>query len=273
MSNSIHRPHENNLLKVSVLLGDIVILNLLYWLFCSFIPLEYFVQIMRHTMVASSIIYFACTMNNGVLLHYRKVSNHQIVMRVMRNVFIYAVCCFLLFSLGKFPHLSLLRMGTYWIASFVCISIYRIIVRKMLVAWRRKPANKHNVVFVGSNNNARVMYKEMTETDTFGYNVLGYFDHQPNEIFSEKCKYLGTPQDLPKVLERQNDIHELYCCLSSRFSDEILEVIRYCEHNMIHFYSMPNVSNYLHHRMHLNLMGDVPYLSLYNEPLSQMENR
>lgn len=47
MSNSIHRPHENNLLKVSVLLGDIVILNLLYWLFCSFIPLEYFVQIMR----------------------------------------------------------------------------------------------------------------------------------------------------------------------------------------------------------------------------------
>lgn len=61
MSNSIHRPHENNLLKVSVLLGDIVILNLLYWLFCSFIPLEHYVQIMRHTMVAGSIIYFACT--------------------------------------------------------------------------------------------------------------------------------------------------------------------------------------------------------------------
>lgn len=273
MSNSIHRPHENNLLKVSVLLGDIVILNLLYWLFCSFIPLEYFVQIMRHTMVAGSIIYFACTMNNGVILHHRKVNNHQIVMRVMRNVFVYSLCCFLLFSLGKFPHLSLLRMGTYWIASFVCISIYRIIVRKMLVAWRRKPANKRNVVFVGSNNNARVMYEEMTENNALGYNVLGYFDHQPNEMFKDKCLYLGTPQDLPKVLKKQNDIHELYCCLSSRFSDEILEVIRYCEHNMIHFYSMPNVSNYLHHRMHLNLMGDVPYLSLYNEPLSQMENR
>ena len=192
MSNSIHRPHENNLLKVSVLLGDIVILNLLYWLFCSFIPLEHYVQIMRHTMVAGSIIYFACTMNNGVILHHRKVNNHQIVMRVMRNVFIYSLCCFLLFSLGKFPHLSLLRMGAYWIASFVCISIYRIIVRKILVAWRRKPANKRNVVFVGSNNNARGMYKEMTENDALGYNVLGYFDHQPNEMFKDKCLYLGT---------------------------------------------------------------------------------
>ena len=78
---------------------------------------------------------------------------------------------------------------------------------------------------------------------------------------------------MPEVLKEHSNVHELYCCLPSRFSEEILEVIRYCEHHFIHFYSMPNVSNYLHHRMHLKVLGDVPYLSLYNEPLSLIENR
>lgn len=78
---------------------------------------------------------------------------------------------------------------------------------------------------------------------------------------------------MPEVLKEHSNVHELYCSLPSRFSEEILEVIRYCEHHFIHFYSMPNVSNYLHHRMHLKVLGDVPYLSLYNEPLSLIENR
>lgn len=273
MNNNIHSPHENVLLKAAVLTGDAIILNLLYWLFCSLFKYDFALSTMRQTMVASTIIYFVCTMHNGVVLYHRKVSFHQIVMRVMQNLFIYAVCCLGLFTVGAFRHPSVLRMLAWWSSAFVCISLFRIMMRRILVIWRNKPSHAHNIVFLGSKSNAMEMYAEMTEANTFGFNVLGYFDHQENKKFSELCPYLGSPKDIPSVLKESSNVHELYSCLPSRYSEEILEVIRYCEHNMIHFYSMPNVNTYLHHRMHLNMLGNVPYLSLYNEPLSQTENR
>ena len=52
-----------------------------------------------------------------------------------------------------------------------------------------------------------------------------------------------------------------------------MEIIRYCVKNVVHFYSVPNVSNYISHRMHLNMMGRVPYLSLYRDPLTLPENK
>lgn len=273
MSNTIHSPHENKLLKMSVLLGDIIIINLLYWLFCCVLKYDTNIDAMRQTMVVGSIVYLACTMENGVVLHHRKVSNHQIIMRVMQNFFVGAIGCVIMFAIGDFQHMSLFRMIEFWLTAFVGVSIFRIITRHVVAAWRRMPKHAHNVVFVGSNSNARNMFRQMTIPNDLGFNVLGYFDHQPNEKFSELCTYLGTPQDMPEVLKEHSNVHELYCCLPSRFSEEILEVIRYCEHHFIHFYSMPNVNNYLHHRMHLKVLGDVPYLSLYNEPLSLIENR
>lgn len=35
-------------------------------------------------------------MENGVVLHHRKVSNHQIIMRVMQNFFVGAIGCILM---------------------------------------------------------------------------------------------------------------------------------------------------------------------------------
>lgn len=273
MSNTIHSPHENKLLKLSVLLGDLIIINLLYWLFCCILEYDTNIDAMRQTMVVGSIVYLSCTMENGVVLHHRKVSNHQIIMRVMQSFFVGAIGCILMFAIGDFQHMPLFRMIEFWLTAFVGVSIFRIITRHVVAAWRRMPKHAHNVVFVGSNSNARNMFRQMTTPNDLGFNVLGYFDHQPNEKFSELCTYLGTLQDMPEVLKEHSNVQELYCCLPSRFSEEILEVIRYCEHHFIHFYSMPNVSNYLHHRMHLKVLGDVPYLSLYNEPLSLIENR
>ena len=56
-------------------------------------------------------------------------------------------------------------------------------------------------------------------------------------------------------------------------SEQIVPVINYCENNLIHFYSVPNVRNYLRHRMHFEMIGSVPILSIRKEPLGKIENR
>lgn len=54
--------------------------------------------------------------------------------------------------------------------------------------------------------------------------------------------------------------------------DVVFILYIYCV-NLVHFYSVPNVRNYLHHRMSFGLIGSVPILRLHEEPLSSFENR
>ena len=112
----------------------------------------------------------------------------------------------------------------------------------------------------------------MTSDATTGYRVLGYFDTTPNAKFPASCTYLGKPEQAIDYLA-QHKVNQLYCCLPSALSEQIVPVINYCENNLIHYYSVPNVRNYLHHRMHFEMIGSVPVLSIRKEPLGKIENR
>lgn len=265
--------HEDNILVLSVLIGDIIISNLLFWVFCKYACHTLDAAAMRETMVMCSVVYFACTVHHGVVLHKRRVSWHQIVMRVLNNMFKYTLFSALIFMVGGFCHPPVAVYAGYLVTLTVVLSVYRIVVRTLVAHFRRKPGNVRNVVIVGSTENVADLYKEIMETDTLGYNVVGYFDDSPNPLFPPRATYLGKPADVIAYLQRNSNIHELYCALPSRRSEEILPMIHYCMNNMIHFFSVPNVTNYVHHRMHFTMFGKVPCMSLYNEPLSRVENR
>ncbi len=125
---------------------------------------------------------------------------------------------------------------------------------------------------MGSTENMTELYHEMTNDPTSGYRVIGYFDSVPNENFPASCPYLGKPEETIDYL-KQHHVEQLYCSLPSSMGNCILPVINYCENNLVHFYSVPNVRNYLHHRMSFGLIGSVPILRLHEEPLSSFENR
>lgn len=134
--------------------------------------------------------------------------------------------------------------------------------------------NIHYVVLVGSTPNNIELYHELTDDPASGYGVVGYFDDEPNpNMDNEHCTYLGKPEEVEHYLSAHPYIHYLFCCLPSRKADVILPIINYCENNVVHFYSVPNLRNYLHNRVYFNMMGNVPYLSLRPDPLSRPENK
>lgn len=273
MSNRNINSHEDNILITGVLLGDIIIGILLYLAISHKACPNIDFCTIKQSLVLGIIVYAMCTIHHGVVLHKRRVSNHQIVMRVLSNITKFVIASFIFMEIGHFYIMPFLYNVLLIVSLTVCIAIYRVIVRKCVAKWRRMPNHVHNVVIVGSSENAAELFKEITETDTLGYNVMGYFDDKRNELFPERANYLGTPLDVIDYLSNHNDIHELYCCLPSHRKNDILPIIHYCMHNFVHFYSMPNVTNYVHHRMHFTMFGKVPCMSLYNEPLSKVENR
>ena len=266
----------NKIIKSIIIAGDLCILNAL------FVTLYYVLDTdtqrillsdsLPQLLVLLNLVYLLCNYSKGVVLHRRIVRADHIVMRAVRNTFCHAVVFISLITLVHFGSLSTRFLVIFYTAFLALLVLYRLIFRHFVKIYRRKGGNRRTVALVGDGSNMVELYEEMTADPTSGFKVVGYFAEHPSDNYPKECRYLGTPQEVIPYLKKSKAEH-LYCGLTSSHSKEILPIISYCENNLIHFYSVPNVRNYLKRRMHLELIGNVPVLDIRQEPLAQPENR
>ena len=266
----------NKIIKSIIIAGDLCILNAL------FVTLYYVLDTdtqrillsdsLPQLLVLLNLVYLLCNYSKGVVLHRRIVRADHIVMRAVRNTFCHAVVFISLITLVHFGSLSTRFLVIFYTAFLALLVLYRLIFRHFVKIYRRKGGNRRTVALVGDGSNMVELYEEMTADPTSGFKVVGYFAEHPSDNYPKECRYLGTPQEVIPYLKKSK-AEQLYCGLASSHSKEIMPIISYCENNLIHFYSVPNVRNYLKRRMHLELIGSVPVLDIRQEPLAQPENR
>lgn len=266
----------NKIIKSIIIAGDLCILNAL------FVTLYYVLDTdtqrillsdsLPQLLVLLNLVYLLCNYSKGVVLHRRIVRADHIVMRAVRNTFCHAVVFINLITLVHFGSLSTRFLVIFYTAFLALLVLYRLIFRHFVKIYRRKGGNRRTVALVGDGSNMVELYEEMTADPTSGFKVVGYFAEHPSDNYPKECRYLGTPQEVIPYLKKSK-AEQLYCGLASSHSKEIMPIISYCENNLIHFYSVPNVRNYLKRRMHLELIGSVPVLDIRQEPLAQPENR
>lgn len=160
----------------------------------------------------------------------------------------------------------------YLLSIFVSFAIIRYSLHGYLKRLRRKGRNLRYCVIVGSSSNCIELYNELSGDISMGCEVVGYFDHKPSSRYPDKCPYLGEPETVTEWLKDHRHVQYLFCSLPSVERDIIVPIIKYCENSLVHFYSLPNLHNYLHNRVYLGMVGPVPYLSLIKNPLSEMDN-
>lgn len=229
------------------MLGDLMLCNVLFSLACRMDGLYEGTALMQSHLLVTA-VYFGCTVNGGIILHFKKVRNYQIVGRVLRNVFFFSVVATVMLSWGRFAFSTWSIYAGYLFAMLVVISGFRLGVRRLIKWYWQKNRHKNGVVFVGSTENNVTLYHELLDDPSIGYRVCGYFDAKPNKDFPEGCAYLGTTADvIPYLQTHETQVRNLYCCLPSLQKDEILPIISYCENHLVRFYSVPNVRNYLYH--------------------------
>lgn len=105
-----------------------------------------------------------------------------------------------------------------------------------LELYRERGGNIRRVVLVGSHENMQELYHAMTDDPTSGYRVLGYFEDVPSDCYPDRVSYLGQPKEVNAYLEKHvGKVCQLYCSLPSARSAEIVQIINYCENNLIRF--------------------------------------
>lgn len=266
----------NKVIKSAVILGDLIILNVLFIsmhsLWTGADKGNVCTGTLPQILALFSICYFTCILPEDIILSRRGARADQVVLCVLRNVFYFSLLSACMVVLSQVDILSNRFFVHYFILLTVCLVFYRLFFRYGIQLYRSQGGNFLTVLYLGSTENIAELYYEMATDATSGYRVLGYFDTCPNAKFPASCTYLGHPEKAMDFLAR-NKVNQLYCSLPSTMSEYIVPVINYCENHLVHFYNVPNVSNYLHRRMYFDMVGSVPILSIRKEPLGKAENR
>lgn len=275
------RYHGNDLIRIAIIIGDFLLLNLLVYLcleqFDDKTP-DYF---MDHNAVVVMVANFAMLVAEyffNTIAYHRRLSAIDLLRRVfMLSATQSALMFFLLRSISRGGGFFKFM---YYFAGFLFIGLLlaRLIERGIILYLRAKGKNTQSILFVGNDPANLMLYHDMLENSSAGTYVKGYYADESIENAPEQFVHLGNLQQLNAQMEEDKDktnlgIDLLFCCLSHDESAFINRVIHFCDNHVVHFYYVPRMSGNLHLRLIPELYGDVTLFTNRREPLTFIENK
>lgn len=260
---------------LGIILVDILFMNILfivmYYLWPRFTMGPIYSGGYWEMMAFNTLCYFVCVYYNGVVLHLRKTRNFNILSKITENCIKFIVISVAFITLAGYDAISTRFLILFHFLNYIILIIWRLFCHFIVIKYRSKGRNLSFCIYLGSNNSIHELYKEQSHKST-GYRLMGYFNDTPDSNIPKRLPYLGKPEMALKFLN-EHKVDNIYCSLPSHQSELILSIIRWTEQNFTNFYHVPQVRNYLHHRMWFDTIGDIPVLSLHISPLNEIDNR
>lgn len=174
------------------------------------------------------------------------------------------------FSMGDYElfgiNIRFSMLIPFFVSLLFILIIWRYLMRWVIWGLRSIGRNQQQIVLVGFSDNLLELWQEM-ENPILGYHIQGYFNDSEVPAFKDKMTYLGRIADIHPFVQSKR-VNQLYCALPSSMSKEIVPIINTCERYCCHFYSVPNVRNYLKRTMQMEILGSVPVLTIREDQLS-----
>lgn len=266
---------NSGIIKLAAIIGDFILLNLsmllVYFILLGIKPQAVTSISIETYLLTSNLCYIPCISMFGVILHNRIVRPEQIVGRLLGTISLHIVIFLTVLAIIKVDNFSRIYLLSFYL-SFIPLTIgWRLTLRFMVKMYRRSGKNLNSTILIGDGDNMVELYHTLTDL-TYGYRILGVFYDGNNSDYPAEIPYKGPVNQIFEWLSH-NTVHELYCGLPSSQKDNILSIMNYCENNLIRFYSVPHVRNYIKRQLQLDLLGEVPVLSIRVEPLQNPINR
>ncbi|MDR1722669.1 MAG: undecaprenyl-phosphate glucose phosphotransferase [Tannerella sp.] len=270
----IRNNRQEHIIQWLIGVGDLAILNLIFY--CVYNILDPFyttamVPKMRETVLLLNFCYFFSLYFVPIRLHQSVVFIDKIVQRsfsfVSIDIFLFAICLIFLNSGNDLATFLII----YYIASLLFFSLWRVLIRVLVKAYRRKGYNAKNIIIVGAGKNGMELYHVIKTDLSYGFNVLGFFDD--NTVLKDVLpNYLGTIDQIEEYVG-SHDIDQIYCTIPGTNSEKISDLLNFAEKNMIRFFIIPEFYRDIKKSMNLEIMESVPLLTIRTEPLQSSWNR
>lgn len=211
-----------------------------------------------------------------VSFFFRDIHNNRIVYidRLLLVATESVFFSFLLFlALSAFVQVSLSSkfLLLLYAIFFFSLNIWWVISNRILKFIRRKGYNFKRVIIVGAGTAGLALYKELHSDAGYGYRFFGFFDN--DDTHKEQVPQFCGGLDKVRNFVIDNRVDEIYCALPTAQNAEIMDLLYFSEQNAVRFFIIPEISRYIPRRLHYQMMGNVPLLSIRREPMRQWFGR
>ena len=260
-------------LRPALLAVDCLIFNLFFWVTLQIYPdfsAEGIPMGMMWLFVNLSlipVIIFAGQYRNQV---DRAILMDRVLFICLVAIGVHALFFLSLISLFDEPGFDTSFYLTYYGMLIVVETLWSLLSRWLIKAYRRKGYNYLRVVIVGTNSTSRRLYEEMLVDPGYGYRVLAFFDNNPREdsFAGTDCHDLA---ELPKFVH-DNEVDQIYYALPGN-DDSMISVVKTADDNVAEFFYVPMISQYLARNFNGEYIGSVPVMAIRNNPLKIGLNR
>ena len=198
----------------------------------------------------------------------RTVFADKVVLNTLKLVALHAVVFMSVVAFLDFADISTEVYLIFYTSFSVVLSVWWLMSRKILKAYRMRGFNYKRVIIVGCGNVGRGLLQEFNSDQGYGYKVLGMFDAKDK---ADGCEYYkGGLEDIEPFVKKYG-VDEMYCAMTG---DDILgKMVNIAESNAVDFYYVPQINHGIIRQFTLDAIGRVPVMSIRSNPLSSVFNR
>lgn len=257
-------------IKIILLIVDLLLLNvsLIGAYYFKYPSLSIFDDVFYlNLLLFINIDWIFCTYIFGSYKIYRVSSIEKILKSVFQAILLHIllVTAFWVFIKGYYYSRQILI--TTYIIFGITVLIWRISNHYYQMYLRKSGFNLRKVVIAGTGESANEMALFFRKNPQFGYKFEGFF---ANETSGKDI--LGNLTDLKNYVLK-NEVDEIYCVVPSIPENQVDELIRFAEQNVIRIKIIPDLKAYFYSKSKIDFYGSIPVLLLKEEPLDNEFNQ
>ena len=161
--------------------------------------------------------------------------------------------------------------ATYFLLVFLII-FWRYLAIKLIQIYRKSGYNYSRVVILGGGEVAEQLNNYFNSDDILGVRLEGVFSNS-NISFKINENIKSGKLSSFEEFALENNIDEVFYTLPLTNTNEIKELIDFCDKFMIRFKLVPDFRGFIFKRVNIDFFEDVPVITLREEPLRDFVNR
>ena len=256
-------------LKEINLLGDVVFLNIAYFLVYLF-SIGEFDTLFSSRYFELQLFFNIAWIVSAYFVKVHDTSRVASIERVIRklinalSLFVILIFAFIGIKNGTYHKLFVFYSYCATSAGLITFNIGFVVFLKY---YRRVGYNYRKVIIAGYGKIATDLRKYFTYNPEFGYRFLGYYDDNSSNSLIQ-----GKVQDIIKTAI-ENEVDEIFCVLPYLDYHEVEKLTKFAEDNFIKIHAIPDYRGFPFKNIEVQLYDLIPVLNFPDQPLDDQLNR
>ena len=204
---------------------------------------------------------------SGLYDSFKITSNINEFISLIKSVLVQLLVVIILLFFLKSILFSRFFLLIYILSLTILLKTNRIVLKLLINTFKGKGILERKIVIIGDNKSGTEFYNMISSRKDLEYKILGMIcDDKPKE---DNIVYLGSEKKLEQILD-ENEIDDIIISLGISEYKDIESILCRCEKYPVRVRIIPEYSRFLSQNYNITTFGDIPIISLEDDPLDKL---